>query len=167
MTEKNDLDFALHSRRDFTVWLALVAGVGMAVASFSLAPGENCDEAGHCYPYFVWIGRALGSLLGLGALYALLQNATHGVRFLPDTQELVWWSDSKADSSFGSGRISMKSVARIEVDLTSDNTTVRLIDLDGKAVPGFTEALLPRRYEAWAKALVARCPHILLNIKAD
>lgn len=162
MNANGSVDFEQSARRDFVNWVMLAAGLCFAIASLSIAPGDNCDEAGHCHPILVWFGRLFGGLLTVASTVVLIGNRSHGIRFDPESGDLVWWRSRRGAKTSGEGRIRPSNIARIEITTDTDDTTVRLIDVDGQVVPGFSGDVLPWPYEVWARRLVARWPRISL-----
>lgn len=160
------IDFVQSARRNGVNWLILLAGAGFLGAALSIEPGANCDAGGRCYPLFVWLGRALGGFLLVGAAVLLIRNPHRGIRFDPASGELVWWRDGPAaEEGADAGRVALSRIARVAIRSGSDEVAVRLIDTDGAEVPGFAEDVLPWRCEAWARRLVARWPHIALRVE--
>lgn len=163
MPQGTAIDFEQSARRDIAHWLLLAMGSLFLILSLSIAPSENCDESGHCYPLLVWIARAFGGFVALGSSVMLIRNPRRGIRFVPETGELLWWDYHKGAATSAAGRIPVSDVARIEILSDTDDITVRLIDHAGHPVPGFSKDVLPWPYHRWAEKLVTTWPRISLH----
>ena len=70
----------------FSAATAAIAGVGVAIASWRLAPDQECGR-------WIWIIPSSFILLGLvsASLYASIREALSGL-FLPEAEGEAWWA---------------------------------------------------------------------------
>lgn len=159
------LDHERSARRDPTVWLMLLVGLAFLAAGFTVAPQDNCNSAGECAPWLVPVAKWMGvfvTLMGAGQLAA---NPRRGCRIDPATGDLIWWKNRSARHAGQEGRIDPARIGRLAIRHDSDSpAAIRLYDQQGRRLRSFGAEVLPTPTEAWARALVARYPHIRLEI---
>ncbi len=156
-----ELLYSKTARTDWRVWLMLIVGVIFTWLSFVTDPRMNCDEAGNCTAWPVFIARALGLFTGLGAISLLIGNHPRGSGVDMQNGELVWWYGRHA----GFHRHALSNVSRIRVDLESESDDIHLYDGAGERI-GFTGTeVIPWPYQDWATRLTERYPHIKLEIR--
>ncbi|WP_151719244.1 hypothetical protein [Gemmobacter serpentinus] len=159
------LDYERSARRDLTVWLMLLVGLGFLAAGLSVVPEENCNAAGECAPWLVPVAKWMGAGFALMAAGQLLANPTRGCRIDPESGDLIWWKNRNAAFPGQAGRIAPAQIARITLRRVSEgDDAISLFDQDGQRQFWFDAEVLPWPQDRWLKALVARHPHIKLEI---
>ena len=169
MASKNP-DIIAHevsARRDFRFWLMLLFGLVFAYAGYTVDPQTNCSEDGReCAPWLVPIAAVIGLGCTLGALAHFKANTSRGSRLDLATGELMWWKDRTSNHAGDSGAINAAQISLIRISRIEDsNDTLSVYDLHGERLHFLDEEVIPWRMEKWAEALIARWPHIELEIR--
>ena len=159
------LDHERSARRDLGVWLMLAVGLGFLAAGLTVAPQENCNSAGDCAPWLVPVAKWMGVFVLLMGAGQLAANPRRGCRIDPETGDLIWWKNRNARHPGQEGRIAPAHISRLTIRHDSDGPdAISLYDQDGQRQFWFDAEVLPWPQDRWAKALVARHPHIRLEI---
>lgn len=159
------LDHERSARRDLTVWLMLLVGVGFLAAGLTVAPEANCNSSGECAPWLVPVAKWMGVFVTLMALGQLAANPRRGCRIDPDTGDLIWWKNRARRHPGQGGRIAPAQISRLTIRHTDNGPDmISLYDQEGQRQPWFDAEVLPWPEERWAQRLVARHPHIRLEI---
>lgn len=129
-------------------------------------PEDNCSEDGReCAPGLVPLAQGLGALVGLAAALNMLANPNRGSFVDPATGELVWWQGRIGKVGGDEGRIHPWRIATIRIIRHEDSdNSVSLYDQEGERIFFFDEEVVPWPYERWAERLVAKWPHIAVEI---
>lgn len=153
------------SRRDLTLWLMLAVGLGFVATGLTLAPQDNCNSSGECAPWLVPVAKWMGLAVTLMAFGQLAANTSRGCRIDPDTGDLIWWKNRNARHPGHQGRIAPAEISRLTIRRNSDgDDSISLYDQQGQRQLWFDAEVLPWPQDRWAQALVARYPHIRLEI---
>ncbi|WP_310530890.1 hypothetical protein [Novosphingobium sp.] len=153
------------ARGDFRFWALLLFGAVFLYAGLTIDPQTNCNESGECAPWLVPIAAIMGALATATAIARLLANTRRGSRFDPDTGDLVWWQNRANGYPGDHGRIHPAEIGRIRIVKESEGADgVHLYDRHGNRQPFFDSEVFPGRAEHWAAQLIARYPHIKLDI---
>ena len=156
------------ARRDLGIWLMLTVGLGFVAAGVSVAPQDNCNSAGACAPFLVPLAKWMGVFVTLMALGQLAANPRRGCRIDPETGDLIWFRNRTARHPGQAGRIPPARISRVTIRRTSDGAdAISLHDLDDQRQPWFDAEVLPWPEDRWAQTLVARYPHIRLEISGQ
>jgi hypothetical protein len=157
--------FETSGRRDPIVWLLLWVGLIFAAFGFAVTPGGPCISVADCMPWPAFVAKWAGALVMLVAFGQMVANKQRGCRIDPESGDLIWWKNRSATHDGQSGRIHPARISRLAILYDSDGAAeISLQDLDGQRQPWFDTEVLPLNVEGWARALVARYPHIRLEI---
>ena len=160
-----DFAFERSARRDFRFWAILLFGAVFLYAGLTIDPQSNCSDSGECAPWLVPIAAIIGALATVTAAARLLANTRRGSLIDPDTGDLVWWQNRASGHPGDHGRIHPGEISRIRIVKESESTDgVHLYDTTGARQPYFDADVIPWQVEEWAARLVARYPHIVLDI---
>lgn len=161
----DDFAYERSARRDFRFWALLLFGTVFLYAGLTIDPQANCSESGECAPWLVPIAAIMGALATVAAIAQITANTRRGSRIDPETGDLVWWQNRASGNLGDHGRIHPGEISRIRVVKESENADgVHLYNTDGTRQAFFDAEVLPWKVEDWAARLVARYPHIVLDI---
>ncbi|MBL8650799.1 MAG: hypothetical protein JNL35_10400 [Sphingopyxis sp.] len=148
------------------MWLLLIFGATFFWAGSVIDPEDNCSEDGReCAPWLVPLAQGLGALVGLAAALNMLANPNRGSFVDPATGELVWWQGRIGKVGGDEGRIHPSRIATIRIIRHEDSdNSVSLYDQEGERIFFFDEEVVPWPYERWAERVVAKWPHIAVEI---
>ncbi|MFM6933327.1 MAG: hypothetical protein ACKOUT_13925 [Novosphingobium sp.] len=160
-----DYAYERSARRDFRFWALLLFGAVFLYAGLTIDPQTNCSEGGECAPWLVPIGAIIGALATMTAAAQLLANTRRGSRIDPQTGELVWWQNRASGHPGDHGRIHPQQINRLRIVKESESAdSVHLYDHHGARQAYFDEEVIPWNAEKWAARLIARWPHIRLEV---
>lgn len=150
------------AREDIRWWMLFLVGAVFLYGGSIVDPATNCDPSGReCAPWLVPIAKWLGAVFGLIGLGHLIANPSRGSQIDLETGDLVWWQNRFGRKGGKEGRIHPSQISRIRIVPQSDNMDeVHLYDLDGVRQAYFDGEVIPSPFEAWAKKLAAKWPHI-------
>lgn len=158
--------FERSARRDWRVWLCLLAGAAFAGFATIASREEACRASGSCSPLITALVTFIGLAFAAFGALALWRNGSRGSRFDPLTGELTWWQHRRAGDPGLCGSIHPREIARIVIARQSDSADeVHLIGADGLARAHFNAEVLPWQAEAWARQLAQAWPHIAVEIR--
>lgn len=157
------LEHAQTSRRDFRSYALLTLGLVFVWAAATVSPASNCDESGRgCAPWLVPLAGLLGLLACAGGVALLLRNHRWGSRVDQRTGQLQWWDTRQSSTSH---HVALDDIVRIELRTNTDSSDALFFyDAHGARLPIPKDDVFPHPSEPWARALVARCPHIVLAV---
>lgn len=150
------------AREDIRWWMLFLVGAVFLYGGSIVDPATNCDPSGReCAPWLVPIAKWLGAVFGLIGLGHLIANPSRGSQIDLETGDLVWWQNRFGRKGGKEGRIHPSQISRIRIVPQSDNMDeVHLYDLDGVRLAYFDGEVIPSPFEAWAKKLAVKWPHI-------
>jgi hypothetical protein len=158
--QDESLCYEVTARRDWLLWVLLLSALVFAYAGWTVDPASNCSEDGsECAPWLVYVAKFMGTLLSVRFVIALLRNPSRGSRIDPQTGELIWWHASHIK-----GRIHPTAIGVIRVRRNSDGEVLSLYSLRGEQQFGFTDSVVPKPIERWARTMSERWPHIVIEI---
>lgn len=151
------------SRRDIRSYALLALGLLFMYAAATVSPTSNCDESGRaCAPWLVPVAGVLGLLASAGGVALLLRNHRWGCRVDARTGQLQWWDTRQFQAVH---HVALDAIARIELRTNTDSSDALFFyDAHGARLPIPKDEVFPHPGEPWARALVARCPHIVLSV---
>lgn len=149
------------ARRNPTVYVMVVAGAVFVAASLAISPARHCVETA-CPTWLRATAFGFGAVFALGGLLALLRDTRAGSRIDWPAGALVWWVGVPP---FREVRVPLDRIATVVWDTSGDSNSLLLLDARGKRlfVP---EDCLRAPLDAWARALVAACPHVRFEHRA-
>lgn len=157
--------FEASARRDVRWWLMALVGAVFLFASQTVRPEDNCSADGECAPWLVPVAGVMGAVVLAGGAGQLLANPRRGSRIDPAAGTLEWWQGRARGWPGDHGAIALADIARIRIQRRDEEAdAVSLYDHSGERLPFFDSEVIPWRHEAWAKALVARAPHIEMDL---
>lgn len=148
-------------RRDFRLYAVLAVGLVFVYAGATIDPATNCDEGGECAPWLVPVAFWMGVIASLSSLIGIIRDPRRGGRINARTGELEWWNEIHVSAS---GKLNLADVSVIRVDTSSDSSTVKLLDAQGRMLTFAGVEVLPGRLEEWARGVAKMQPHIRVEL---
>jgi hypothetical protein len=154
----NLLDFRKNARTSPLHYLILAMGLIFVFGAFSIDPAKHCVE----YSCPIWLrglGGGIGGLFALGSFNALWRGFEWGSRVDISRRALIWWEGVPPVEE---RVIPADEISVIQIDSSSDNTKIMLLDPHGNRVH-LPEQCIPFRYNEWARQVSQTFPHITVK----
>lgn len=162
----DELAFTSSARRDLRIWGMFVIGAIFVFAALNVYPQENCGANGECAPWLLPIAFAMGAVLSLSGLGALMANPSRGSRIDPDSGELVWWQNRYGARGGDEGRIAPEQISLIRIDRGGEGKNqVHLYNREGARQFYFDEEVIGWDTERWSEVMRDRWPHIAVDLR--
>jgi hypothetical protein len=159
------LSFRCSARQDGRPWVMLVFGAIFVFAAFATDPQKNCSADGECAPWLVPIAFLIGAGLGLSGLSWLLANPNRGCHIDPESGNLIWWQNRYGNKGGDEGSIDPMQISLIRIDRQRESVDeVHIYDRAGTRQFYFDEEVIAGNLLRWADAMIARWPHIRLEV---
>lgn len=160
------LHYDSSARRTLGIWAMLFVGVMFAWVGSVIDPLDNCNSSRECAPWLIPVARWMGIAFATAAAGMLMINPRRGSHIDRRSGNLVWWQGRTATHPGDGGAIHPSQISRIRIVRQSEaSDAVHLYDRNNDRQPYFDEEVIPWPYDQWAKKLIARWPHIVLEIE--
>lgn len=141
----------------------LLAGLGFIYAWWIVEPSSNCSRAGECANWLHPLSGLMGLLFAAGGLSTLIANTRRGIMIDPANGDLVWWRNRTETNPGIGGRIAPEEIACVQVFRNNESNDLFVYDRAGKRLNFLDDDVVPDLSIVWARKLVARWPHIVLE----
>lgn len=160
------LNFCQTARQDGRPWIMFIFGAIFALGACTIDPQKNCDVNSECVPWLVPIAVAVGTAFGLGGLRWLLANPNRGSCIDPDSGMLIWWQNRYGDKGGDEGFIDPMQISLIRIDRRRESADdIQLYDRALTRQLYFDEEVIGLgQGQRWADAMIARWPHIRVEV---
>lgn len=105
----------------------------------------------------------MGLLFAAGGLSTLIANTRRGIMIDPANGDLVWWRNRTETNPGIGGRIAPEEIACVQVFRNNESNDLFVYDRAGKRLNFLDDDVVPDLSIVWARKLVARWPHIVLE----
>jgi hypothetical protein len=142
-----------------------IGGAIFVFAANQVDPATNCDEAGNCAPFLVYLAFGFGAIFAAFGLRLLLLNPNRGSAVDKTAGEFVWWRHRIGDTGGTQGRTNGQNIARIRIAKREESGDgLHIYDQQGERLFLFEASVVPDDVEAWARAMADYWPHIEIEI---